>query len=116
MNTGSFGSAIGGSQSIKDALARRNLGQGAATQQVSPTAPGFDPSTQAPQPPLGQAPQMPPTGTTAPQVAAPQAPLTPMGTPSGSGDDNLIIKALSEKLRSNAKILEAALSQPTPLV
>ncbi len=105
MNTGSFGASIGGSQSIKDALARRGMGGVGATDAVSPTAPGFDPSTQPASPVTAQAPGMAPPANTTPQG---MPSMTPMGTPAGSDEAGLIVKALSERLKT--------LSQTTSLV
>jgi hypothetical protein len=105
-NTGSFGAAIGGGQSIKDAMARRGLG-GGATSAVSPSAPTFDPSTQPSALPTGQAPGMPSGGTTTPQAmapTAPQAPMTPMGTAPTNDEPSLIVKALSERLKALSQL------------
>ena len=124
-STGSFGGSIGGSESIKAALARRGLGQAGATSQVSPGAATFDPATQG-QGIQGQAPQTPPMGGTVPSAPMPQgapttpqapAPMTPMGTPTtGGGESDLIIKALAERLKSNSKIQEATVMPPQGLV
>lgn len=89
-NTGSFGSAIGGADAIKQAMASRGLDTSVLNQQ-SPASAGFNPQSVLPTPPQGN-------------VMPPQAPqTTAMGNVPDQGEDQLIIKALIERLKSNSK-------------
>lgn len=103
-NFGSFGSAIGGGSAISAALQRRRTGDSVSPlSQVSGAAPSF--SGAAPMPP-----------TPAPQGAMPTG--APTGAPTGgagpspTSEAELIIKALSERLRSLSKVDIAKLEPP----
>ena len=96
-----FGSAIGGGDAIKQAMARRGFSGSPLATQESPTAPGFNPNMVTPQV-EGSAGGPPPQGQPVPQggAPAPQAPpptMTAMG-PMDQSNDTLIIKALAAKL------------------
>ena len=89
-NTGSFGSAIGGAEAIKQAMARRGI-DASVLQQKSPAAAGSEPMPQAPQmgaqgAGMGEMPQVPgmPTEGATPQTA----------------ESELIIKALAARLKA----------------
>lgn len=99
----SFGSGsnlLGGGDAIAQAIARRSTGDASATDQVSPAAPTFDPSTQPAQQLPGQAPAAPQ------QPAQPQQPgsMNAMGQMTSPSDDTLIIKALTQQLKNNHEI------------
>jgi hypothetical protein len=100
-NTGSFGAAIGGADPIQEAIARRATGQAGATQQVSPGAATFDPSTA---PMAGGAPQGMPQ-------SAPIAGMTPGGQPlpQETPEAQIILNALSTRLKHDSKMKEASL-------
>lgn len=90
---GSFGAALpGGADPIQEAMARRATGQAGVTDQSSMS------QTPMPQPMAGQAPQQ-----AMPQTAAPQ-PLP--GESPATVDRNLILKALSNQLKSFDKLEE----------
>jgi len=109
----------GSTDAIQQAMARRQTGQAGVTSQASPmSAGGGQPMPQAPtgQSPMGMpAPQggsapMPPQGAT----AAPTAPQ-PQALPDIHAMENqIILKALVQKMKSNADIAESQLIPSTP--
>lgn len=110
LNFGSGNQTLGGgaNQALNDAIARRQTGQASPTQAVSPAAPTFNPQTVAPTLPN---PQSTPA-TTVPGGAPMPSPATDMGAslgmpPQTAAENQLIIKALDAKLRSNATIEKA---------
>lgn len=105
LNFGS-GSALlgqGSGDAISEAMARRNMGQAGVTAQQTPASAGFDPSIQVPPAPQSPAPMAPaaPVSTPAPATG---------GLPSESMEATTIIKALTERLKSDSKIKESQLS------
>jgi len=107
-NTGSFGAAIGGmTPELEAAVSRRGGGaamQPPAMSQVSNTAPTFDPTAQgAPIPPMQGL-----MGQSTPQ------PTQSMGQPTGSDEAQIILNALSARLKSDSKIKEAQSIPPMP--
>lgn len=96
----SFGSAIGGAQSIEQAV----RAQAPATLQQSPTSAGYNPAVMPPQIPT-QSPQANPVGafTTPPQSSIPQT---------QNEESMLILKALTDRLKSNTKSMESQAQNP----
>lgn len=86
-NTGSFGSAIGMSPELQEAISRRG---GSGTSAVSQSAPGFNPATQPSQP-------MP-----APQ-GSPSGSLGKSPMPTNSPESHIILKALDNRLKALSK-------------
>lgn len=108
-----FGSGtdlLGGSDALNQAIARRSTGQGAPTQAVTPSSATFNPELQAPQLPN---PQSTPASTVPPGSVDPMSQGAQLGMPTSNTaqENQLIIKALSSKMNSNAAI-EKAQSQP----
>ena len=106
-NTGQFGAAIGGASPIEEAAARRGISLG-ATGSVSPAAAtaGNNPATM-PTPAPGANMPVPGMGggMAAPQGTAPQGQVTPpggapTGQPQGSQEAQIIVRALSDRLKS----------------
>ncbi len=103
---GSGGAALGGSagvDALNQAIQRRQTGQSSPTQAVSPGSPTFDPTQVAPQLPNPQA----SPASTVPSSGAPAMDLGAslgMGASPTSMENELIIKALDSKLKSNASI------------
>lgn len=89
-NLGSFGSSIGMTPALQEAIARRG-NTGGATNAVSQSAPGFNPNLQPSGPISSPSPGVPAT--------SPQS----QGLPIGSGEAELIVKALSNRLSALSK-------------
>jgi len=87
-NFGSGNQLLGGANdALSQAIARRQSGQGGATQQVSPSAPTFDPNSVTPQ-------------ITAQTPGSPSVPNTssPMAEPVDQTEAKIILKALTKRL------------------
>lgn len=98
-NTGSFGSAIGGADVIKQAMARRQMGGGGSPMdQQSPAAPNFNPTFLPSTPTAGNVNPMNapvPTGDPAQaQAGVPQPAMSPQDF-----NHQTIVKALTEELK-----------------
>lgn len=89
-----FGTAIGGGDVIKEAMARRGLGVSPMSQQ-SPAAPTFSPVPQSPTGAASPMSSMPPTQSPTPGATG--------GLPLSSPESQLIIKALDSRLKSLSK-------------
>ena len=104
-NTGSFGAAIGGADPIQEAMARRGGGAGGAgaTAQSS--------MTQTPIPA-----QVPQTNPQMPQSSPSMGVNTGVisGMPPKPAESELIIRALSDRLKTFSKIEESQAIPPTP--
>lgn len=117
----SFGSALGpgAAQALAQSMQSRGVNPTPVLNQVSPGAPTFNPNMQPQQAQPGNPGVMagmgqPPQGQPMPPQGAPQ-PLPPgVGGPMGDPENQLIIKALSAKLASNAKIAESQSIPPPP--
>ena len=93
---GQFGAAIGGSQNIEQMV--RN--QAPPTMAVSPSAAGYNPTTIPP--------QMPQTNAVGALTTPPQASI-----PQVQNDESmLILKALTDRLKSNTKSQEVQSQNP----
>lgn len=104
MQFGSGSPLLGGTSDLQEAMARRGV-DASILNQVGGASPIAQPMPQAP---MGQS--MPPTG----------AP-TPVGTPTmgqplpqGQTDSEIILNALSARLKSDSKIKESAVIPPKP--
>ena len=102
-NPGSFGSAIGaGGDALQEAMARRATG-GPATGVVSPASAGASANAPLPAPVS--------TGNVLPAQNVPQEVSQPsIGLPPGSGESQIIIKALDSRLKSLSKLQEMGIS------
>lgn len=111
-NFGTGQNLLGNTDAIKEAMARRGVDM-SVLQGVSSSSPNF---MQVPQAPQG--PSMPPQGApmdmsqqpAQPPLQMPQAPSIPqMGQPlpQGQSDSEIILNALSARLKSDSKIKEA---------
>ena len=95
MQFGSGSQLLGGTSALNEAMARRGV-DASVLNQVGGNAPNAMPMPGAPSPvPMG-----------APQGGMPQAPVPTPSAP--MSESELIIKALSEKLKSESKIKESA--------
>ena len=105
MNFGQGNQILGGdaNSALNEAIARRQQGQGGATGSVSPASPTFNPSIQQPQvnPSAKQNPVPNPVGGGA--SGSPPFSSSPngvgMGLQTGTPEAELIIKALSSRLK-----------------
>lgn len=101
MEFGSGSAVLGGNAAdpLQEAMARRATGQAGATQQVSPSAPTFDPNMMPSAPISG----MSPTGIPTAPVSNPAESTTPTApepvTPFDSPEAKQIIQALSNRLK-----------------
>ena len=107
-NTGSFGAAIapGAGDPILEALQRRGAGQSPATAQSS--------ISQTPTP--GAIPQGAPSAIPAP-TSAPQTGVSALGAggmPPQTSESELIIRALTDRLKTFSKIEESQAIPPKP--
>ncbi len=101
---GSGSPLLGGSSAINEAIARR--GQGASAMSA---VGGSAPTAQAmPMPPQGSAMPPQPEGMPAP------VPTPSQGLPQGKADSEIILEALSNRLKSDSKIKESQNIPPTP--
>ena len=100
MQFGSTSPLLGndGVAALNEAIARRQTGDVSAMAQVGTNSPIAQPMPQAP---TGQS--MPPTGQPMPQAPA----LMGQPLPQGQSDAEIILSALSARLKSDSKIKEA---------
>lgn len=96
-NTGSFGAAAGGISPELQAAIQRRVGQGGVTDQVTQSSPNAQPMPSTPPSsiPASSTPQIPTGGATGGQTGTER-----------DDDAALILKAMSERLKSQNKIAE----------
>jgi len=94
-NTGSFAGVLGNTPALQQAIARRGS-TGGATNAVSQSAPNFNPNGQPPAPVTAPSPIS--TGQPAPSTGG-----NP-GLPIDSGEATIILKSMSERLKSLSKM------------
>lgn len=117
LNLGSGSSLLGGGNAaLQDAIRRRQTGQAGQMQAQSPASAGFDPSIVSPTLPNPQSspsamissgqPSAMATGAPSAQVStgAPQQDLSSLIGFQTAPENDLIIKALSQKLRNNSQL------------
>ena len=103
MNTGSFGAAIGGSSALQEAMARRGMDAG-VLQQQSPASPGHTPMPQGIPGPTGMTQVA--GATPAPQGGVAAGPMP------GSPEAEMILRAMSERLKHLSKAEQGAQAPP----
>lgn len=100
MNFGSGNQLLGGdaNNALNEAIARRQTGGAGATQQVSPAAATFDPTTQTPSLQAGGAPQMPG------QAGAAGASMPQPATPFESPEAKMIVGGVLSRLKALSQL------------
>lgn len=115
MRFGSGSPLLGGTSALNEAIARRQTGDAGAMSVVGGAAPTAQAMPQAPQgqamPPMGDM-SMPSMG--AAPLPAGAAPVAGQPLPQGPTDSEIILNALSSRLKSDSKIKEAQAIPPTP--
>lgn len=109
MQFGSGSPLLGGTSALNEAIARRATGEAGAMSAVGGAAPTAQPMPIAP-----QGSSMPPTGDMSMPSTMGAAPMPGQPLPQGTSDSEIILQALSNRLKSDSKIKEAQAIPPKP--